>query len=99
MRIQKATLFFSQLINLEQKGSMMEHIEGFQKLNIRIKHVPEEHKIYVFIRTLKDNMQHEVFLWQPDSLEKAFRWLQGSLPLTIIKMEVFLPLAIHNLQD
>ena len=27
--------FFSQLINLKQKGSMVEHIEDFQKLNIR----------------------------------------------------------------
>jgi len=29
--------FFSQLINLKQKGSMAEHIEDFQKLNIRVK--------------------------------------------------------------
>jgi len=29
---------------------------------------------------------------------KAKLWQQGSLPLTIIKMEVLLPLAIHNLQ-
>jgi len=73
MRIQKATLFFSQLINLKQKGSMMEHIEDFQKLNIRVKDIPEEHRIDVFIGTLKDNIQHEVCLWEHDSLEKAFR--------------------------
>ena len=29
--------------------------------------------IDVFIGTLKDNIQHEVHLWEPDSLEKAFR--------------------------
>ena len=29
--------------------------------------------IDVFIRNLKDNIQHEVYLWDPDSLEKAFR--------------------------
>ena len=29
--------------------------------------------IEVFIGTLKDNIQHEVFLWESDSLEKAFR--------------------------
>jgi len=27
----------------------------------------------VFIGNLKDNIQHEVCLWVPDSLEKAFR--------------------------
>eukprot|EP00253_Pinus_taeda_P028577 PITA_28577 len=51
----------------------MEHIEEFQKLNIRVKNIPEEHRIDVFIGTLKDNIQHDVRLWEPDSLEKAFR--------------------------
>ena len=50
----------------------MEHIEEFQKLNIRVKNILEEHRIYVFIWTLKDNIQHDVCLWEPDSLEKAF---------------------------
>eukprot|EP00253_Pinus_taeda_P009445 PITA_09445 len=52
---------------------MMEHIEDFQKLNIRVKDIPEEHRIDMFIGTLKDNIQHEVCLWEPDSLEKAFK--------------------------
>ena len=52
---------------------MMEHIENFQKLNIRVKDIPEEHMIDVFIGTFKDNIQHEVRLWEPNSLEKAFR--------------------------
>ena len=52
---------------------MMEHIEDFQKMNIRVNNIPEEHRIDVFIGTLKDNIQHEVRLWEPDSLEKAFR--------------------------
>ena len=51
----------------------MEHIEEFQKLNIRVKNIPEEHRIDVFIGTLKDNIQHDVCLWNPDSLEKVFR--------------------------
>ena len=51
---------------------MVEHIEDFQKLNIRVKDIPEEHMIDVFIGTLKDNIQHEVCLWEPNSLEKAF---------------------------
>ena len=29
--------------------------------------------IDVFIGTLKDNIQHKVRVWEPDSLEKAFR--------------------------
>ena len=51
----------------------MEHIEEFQKLNIRVKNIPEEHRVDVFIGTLKDNIQHDVHLWELDSLEKAFR--------------------------
>eukprot|EP00253_Pinus_taeda_P024693 PITA_24693 len=51
----------------------MEHIEEFQKLNIRVKDIPEEHRIDVFIGSLKDNIPHDVHLWEPDSLEKAFR--------------------------
>jgi len=27
----------------------MEHIEEFQKLNIRVKNIPEEHRIDVFV--------------------------------------------------
>ena len=42
-------------------------------MNIRVNDIPEEHMIDVFIGTLKDNIQHEVPLWEPDSLEKAFR--------------------------
>jgi len=69
----KRNIFFSQLINLKQNGSMAEHIEDFKKLNIRVTDIPEEHRIDVFIGTLKDNIQHEVCLWEPDSLEKAFK--------------------------
>ena len=53
MRIQINT-FLIQLINLKQKGSMVEHNEEFQKLNIRVIDIPEEHMIDVFIGTLKD---------------------------------------------
>src|ERR1700735_386942 len=69
----KSNTFFSQLISLKQKGSIMEHIEEFQKLNIRVKDIPEEHRIDVFIGSLKDNIQHDVRLWETDSLEKSFR--------------------------
>jgi len=69
----KSNPFFSQLISLKQKGSIMEHIEEFQKLNIRVKDIPEEHMIDVFIGSLKDNIQHDVRLWESDSSEQAFR--------------------------
>ena len=69
----KRNTLFSQLVNLKQKGSVVEHIEDFQKLNIMVNDIPKEHKIDVFIETLKDNIQHEVHIWEPDSLEKAFR--------------------------
>ena len=49
----KSNTFFSQLISLKQKGSIMEHIEEFKKLNIRVKDIPEEHRIDVFIGSLK----------------------------------------------
>ena len=52
---------------------MVEHIEDFQKLNIRVTDIPEEHRIDVFIGTLRDNIQHEVHVWEHDSLENAFR--------------------------
>ena len=52
---------------------MVEHINNFQKLNIRVTDIPEVHTIDVFIGTLKDNIQHEVHCWEPNSLEKAFR--------------------------
>ena len=35
---------------------MMEHIEDFQKLNIRVKDILEEHIIDVLIGTLKDDI-------------------------------------------
>jgi hypothetical protein len=69
----RSNSFFSQLINLRQKGSITEHIENFQRLNIKVTDIPDEHLIDVFIGTLRDNIQHEVHLWEPKSLENAFR--------------------------
>jgi hypothetical protein len=69
----QSNTFLSQLINLKQKGSVVEHIENFQRLNINVTYIPNEHLIHVFIGTLEDNIQHEVCLWEPKSLENAFR--------------------------
>ena len=38
----KRNTFFSQLINLKQKGSVVENIEDFQKFNIRVNDILEE---------------------------------------------------------
>ena len=51
---------------------MEENIKEFEKLNIRENDILEKQRIDVSIRPLKDNIQHEVHLWEPDSLEKAF---------------------------
>ena len=69
----KSNTFFSQLINLKQKGSVVQHIEDFQKLNIRVTNISEEHIIDLFIGTLKDYIQHEFHFLEPNSLQKAFR--------------------------
>jgi hypothetical protein len=69
----RSNTFFSQLINLKQKGSVTDNIENFQRLNIKVIDIPDEHLIDVFIGTLKDKIQHEVRLWEPKSLENAFK--------------------------
>jgi hypothetical protein len=61
------------LINLKQKGSVIEHIENFQRLNIKVTYIPDEHLIDVFTKNLKDKIQHEVHLWEPKSLKNAFK--------------------------
>jgi hypothetical protein len=42
-------------------------------LNIKVTDIPDDHLIDVFIGTLKDHIQHEVHLWEPKSLENAFK--------------------------
>jgi hypothetical protein len=69
----RSNTFFSQLINLKKKGSVIENIENFQRLNMKVTDITDEYLIDVFIGTLKDNIQHEVCLWEPKSLENAFR--------------------------
>ena len=57
----RSITFFNQLINIKKKGSVTKHIENFQRLNIKVIDIPDEHLLYVFIGTLNDNIQHEVF--------------------------------------
>ena len=64
--------FFSQLVNIKQKGSFTEHIKQFQQLSVKVKNISKDNLLYLFIGTFKDNIQHEVCLFEPSSLEKAF---------------------------
>ena len=52
---------------------MSKHIEDFQRLNIKVNDIPKEHRVSVFIGTLQNNIQHDIFLWEHNSLEKAFK--------------------------
>ena len=42
-------------------------------MNIRVADISEEHRIDLLIDTLKDKIENEVRVLEPDSLEKAFR--------------------------
>jgi hypothetical protein len=37
----RSNTFFSQLINLKKKGLVIEHIENFQRLNIKVTDIPD----------------------------------------------------------
>jgi hypothetical protein len=54
--------FLIQLINLKKKGSVVEHIENFQRLNIKVMDIPNENLIDIFIGNLKDKIQHDFLL-------------------------------------
>jgi len=69
----RSNTFFSQLINLKKKGSVTKNIENFQRSNIKVTDIPDEHLIDVLIGALRDNILHEVFLREPKLLENAFR--------------------------
>ena len=60
------------MVNLKQKGLVIEHIRQFQHLSLRVKNISEDNLLDLFIGTLKDNLQHEVCFFEPSSLEKAF---------------------------
>ena len=64
----KSNSFFTQLINLRQKGPIIEHIQQFQRLSLRVDVIPHDKFLNLFIGTFKDNIQHEVCLFKPTSL-------------------------------
>jgi hypothetical protein len=69
----KNNTFFSQLVNLKQKGLVAEHIQQCQKLSLRVKNIPIDNLLDLFMGTLKDKIQHELCMLEPTSLEKAFK--------------------------
>ena len=69
----KSNNFFIQLINLKQQGSVQEHIQNFQRLILKVQNIPDDHMVDLFRGTLKDNIQDEVQLWEPKSLDNAYR--------------------------
>ena len=64
--------FFIQLVNIKKKGPVTEYIKQFQQLSLRVKNISEDNLLALFIGTLRDNIQHEVWLFEPSSLEKNF---------------------------
>ena len=64
--------FFSQLVNLKKQGSVTDNIKQFQQLSLTVKNISKDNLLDLFIGTLKDNIQHEMHLFEPSSLEKAF---------------------------
>ena len=68
----KNNTFFSQLVNLKQKGLVVEHIQQFQKLSLKVKNIPNDNLLDLFMGNLKDNIKHELCILEPTSLEKAF---------------------------
>ena len=60
------------LVNLKKKGLVTEHIKQFHKLSLKVNNILEDNLLGLFIGILKDKIQHEVLLFEPPSLEKAF---------------------------
>ena len=52
----------------------MDHIEDFQKLNIRVIDIAEEHRIDVFIGTLKDNSNMKFTFGKRINYRRHSRW-------------------------
>ena len=64
--------FFIQLINLKKKCQVIDHIKQFQELSLGVKNIPKDNLLDIFMDTLKDNIQHEVHMFEPKSFEKSF---------------------------
>jgi hypothetical protein len=68
----KNNTFFHDLINLKQRGQDIKHIQHFQKSCFRVKNIPDENLLDLFMSSLKEILQHGVHILKPKSLENAF---------------------------
>ena len=55
-----------------QKAPVIENIQPFQKLSLRVEGIPDDKLLDLSIGTLKNNIQHEVHIFESTSLEKDF---------------------------
>ena len=84
-----------------QKGLVIEHIQQFQKLILRVEGIADDKLLDLFIGTLKDNIQHEVRLFEPTSLEKAdvvlgVQWLQSLGMVDFNFLEFFMKFSLDG---
>ena len=82
----KRNIFFAQLINLRKKGVVINRFQQFQKLILRVDGIPDDKFLDIFIGTLKDNIQNEVHLFKPMSLQKAFM-VEGNVESKNMEMD------------
>jgi len=68
----KRNTFFSQFVNIWQKGPFIKHIQKFQKLSLKVKNILEDNLLDLFMGTLKEIIQHEVHFFEPKSLHHTF---------------------------
>jgi hypothetical protein len=52
----KSNSFITQLINLRKKGPVIQRIQQFQKLSLKVDDIPDDKLLDLFIGTLKDNI-------------------------------------------
>ena len=60
------------MTNIKQKDSVIEYIQQFQMLSLGVYGILDDKLLDLFIGTLKDNIQHDIRLLEPTSLEKYF---------------------------
>ena len=68
----KSNSFFTQFINIRKRGLVIEHIQPFQRLSLKVDGILDDKLLDLFIGTFNDNIHQEVRLFEPTSFEKAF---------------------------
>ncbi|KAH9308476.1 hypothetical protein KI387_036387, partial [Taxus chinensis] len=63
--------YFSQLAKLRQIGSVKDYIHHFQNLSLRVENITEENLNDLFLRGLKDHIEHEVCMFNPHKVSDS----------------------------